>query len=232
MNIVPIQIGLQTNVDVLASFVNVSGKRVVDVGCGSLMFSKILADAGASVLAIDPDIEQAELNRAAELQAGIEFVETSGEAIPAKTSSLDGAVFSYSLHHVPIESHLTVFQEVDRVVGDDGFVYVIEPIDCPFYTVMRHFHNEEAVRKAAWKTLETTASKLFPNVEAVEYHCEVTYATWEEFVDRFGHRSFNPDYSYSDVACETVKQEFERQAIRTEAGFQFSSPKRAVFMRR
>ncbi len=52
------------------------------------------------------------------------------------------------------------------------------------WTVMRHFHNEDAERKAAWTTLETTASKLFPKVEAVEYHSEVTYETWEKFAEQ------------------------------------------------
>ena len=83
------QLGLDKNVEVLRRQVNLAGKQVVDIGCGSMTFSKILAGEGANVLAIDPDSRQAELNRnLAEFPAGITFEEAGADAIPADDLSL------------------------------------------------------------------------------------------------------------------------------------------------
>jgi len=84
-------IGEKTNQSVLEELVSLDGKYVLDAGCGGLAFTKILVELGAIVLAIDPDSVQAELNRAAPV-AGIEFVETGAESIPAEDHSLDGVL--------------------------------------------------------------------------------------------------------------------------------------------
>ena len=46
---------IDKNVEVLRRQIKLAGKQVVDIGCGSMTFSKILAGEGATVLAIDPD---------------------------------------------------------------------------------------------------------------------------------------------------------------------------------
>ena len=68
------KLGIDTNVEVLRRQLQLDGKQVVDIGCGSMTFSKIVAGQGAEVLAIDPDPRQAEVNRGlADRPSGIGF---------------------------------------------------------------------------------------------------------------------------------------------------------------
>ena len=226
------QLGLDKNVEVLRRQVNLVGKQVVDIGCGSMTFSKILAGEGANVLAIDPDPRQAELNRnLAEFPAGITFEEAGADAIPADDSSLDGAFFSYSLHHIDASYYDAMFAEVDRVLRDDGFVYVIEPIGGPLNEVTKLFNDEESIRAAAWAALEAY-SQPYANISAFSYHSIVAYESWDAFVDSYGYRSFNPHYNRDDVSRDEVRNAFEANATKTETGFQFQSNKSAVYLKR
>ena len=87
-----------TNLEVINHFVSLDGKFVIDAGCGSMTFTRLLLELGARVLAIDPDPVQAKLNRAAEPLANLEFVESGAELLPVESRSVDGVFFSYSLH--------------------------------------------------------------------------------------------------------------------------------------
>ena len=58
-----IELGFSSNVEVLQQLVDLKDKCVIDAGCGSMIFTRILTELGARVLAIDPDPVQAELNR-------------------------------------------------------------------------------------------------------------------------------------------------------------------------
>lgn len=226
------QLGIDRNVEVLRRQLELRGKQVVDVGCGSLTFSKILAGEGADVLAIDPDPRQAEVNRGlTESQPGIAFVEAGADSIPATDNSKDGVFFSYSLHHIDASIYVNVFDEVDRVLRDDGFVYVIEPIGGPLNDVMKLFHDEEVERAAAWLSLESY-SERFEHVSAFEYHSIVEFESWESFVDSYGNRSFNPNYTREDVCRDEVRKAFEFNGTRTERGYEFPSSKRSVCLKR
>lgn len=223
-------LGERKNADVLKQFVDLQDKKVIDIGCGDLTFSKILVDQGAEVLAIDPDPRQAAINRASAPIAHLRFEEAGAEHLPAEPESIDGVFFSYSLHHIDSSKYPSIFEELSRVLKPEGFVFVIEPIDCPFNQVMRHFHNEDAERAAAWDVLENSWAKAFQSSCAVEYHSIVLYDDFDAFAKRFGNRTFNPGYTYQDVVAEPVRAEFEKQGKPTENGIEFSSPKRAVFL--
>lgn len=226
------KLGIDTNVEVLRRQLQLDGKQVVDIGCGSMTFSKIVAGQGAEVLAIDPDPRQAEINRGlADRPSGIVFVEAGADTIPASDNQMDGVFFSYSLHHIDAGLYDEVFKEVDRVIHDEGFVYVIEPIGGPLNDVMKLFHDEEQERAAAWRALEVYSAN-FKQISAFEYHSIVKFADWDAFVASYGNRSFNPNYTREDVCNAEVRKAFEANATRTEEGFQFPSYKRAVCMKR
>lgn len=220
-------LGCITNEEVLGQLLELDGKDVVDIGCGNLTFTKILAKLGASVLAIDPDAVQAKLNRDADPVPGIRFVESGGENIPAEDESLDGAFFSYSLHHVPSELYPVVFREVMRVLKPNGFLYVIEPIDCPLNTVMRLFHDEEQERADAWSALESLTHS-FETSETVTYHGFTQYESWDAFADHYSNRSFNALYTSDDVRRPEVEKEFE---IQGGSDHRFASPKRVMVLK-
>jgi SAM-dependent methyltransferase len=224
-------IGLDTNIEVLRRHVSLEAKRFADIGCGNLTFTKILEGEGADVLAIDPDPKQAQLNRdTLEGRSGrIEFAEATSDAIPTKDGTLDGIFFSYSLHHIDAALYARTFQEVERTLAENGFVYVIEPIGGPLNEVMKLFHDEDAERAAAWSALENF-SKKFQHVNVVEYHSIVDYENWDAFAANYGNRTFNSGYTFEDVARDEVREAFEKLATKTENAYQFQSSKRAVHL--
>jgi len=200
---------------------------VIDAGCGGLTFTRQLLDEGARVLAIDPDPVQAELNRRADPIARLEFIETGADQIPVATGTVDGVFFAYSLHHIPTEIYQQVFVEVKRVLKPDGFLYVIEPIECPLNDVMKLFHDEDLERAAAWQALEDLAIPEFNSVEVVTYHSFSEYDSFDQFAEHFGSRSFNTLYTEADVRRPEVESAFERLG---GSDHRFMSPKQVMFL--
>lgn len=225
------QLGMQSDLDVLNQQVDVTGKHVVDVGCGTLSFSKKLLEQGAHVLGIDPDPTKAEENRSTQLPENLRFIQAGADQIPTDDASVDGLFFSYSFHHIPPEIHDQTIREIFRVlVPDNGFVYVIEPVSCPLYQVMKYFNYEDDVRAAAWNSLEKIAERA-TEIAAVEYHSISEFESWEAFVKKYAERPFSPTHSRKDVDNETVKSEFEKHAIETENGIGFKFTRRVVYLR-
>lgn len=220
-------LGYAKNKDVLSQLVNLHCKKVVDAGCGSLTFSKILAELGADVLAIDPDKIQAEKNRHEQLSERIQFNEAGADSIPADDGSMDGIFFSYSLHHVPKEIYTEVFDEVLRVLKPDGFLYVLEPTDCPLNQVMKLFHDEEQVRADAQAAIKQLAEPNFRNSRTVTYFDYRKFESFEDFADNFSNKSFNSLYTEQDVRNERVEEAFLRLG---GPDFRFQSPKKVVFL--
>ncbi|MFK7768023.1 MAG: class I SAM-dependent methyltransferase [Mariniblastus sp.] len=206
----PKKLGRIANAEVILQFVSLAGKRVLDVGCGNLGFTRELAKQGASVLAIDPDSVQAQLNREAGPIDGIEFVEAGADQIPAEHDSLDGVFFAYSLHHVPSEIYPRMFEDIFRVLKPGGFLYVIEPTDCPLNDVMRHFHNEDVERAAAQSALRNLAMPRFETCEMVTYFSWTIYESFEDYAQKFASKSFNELYTEADIRQPIVKETFER----------------------
>ncbi|GAB5405183.1 MAG: hypothetical protein Aurels2KO_34140 [Aureliella sp.] len=218
----PLDLGQRTNIDVLNELLDLRGKSVVDAGCGDMGFTRSIVDAGAQVLAIDPDARQAELNRKQPDVPGLRFVETGAENLPVEDASLDGIFFVYSLHHVPLELYSRVFEEAFRAIKPGGFLHVIEPTSCPLNDIMMLFHDEEAERQAAQSALARYALPRFESVRSIKYHGIRQFDDFEHFVREFSGRTFNPGYTESDVRADAVQELFERHGA---PDYRFEAPK-------
>ena len=121
-------LGERSDVAAVLALTPVAGLALVDVGCGAGHNARELAEAGASVLAVEPDPIQAAKNRDAAPAPGVTFVEARAERLPAETGSVDGVLFFRSLHHVPVEAMAAALAEAARALKPGtGFLCVIEP---------------------------------------------------------------------------------------------------------
>lgn len=220
-------LGQTDSIAVLTQRVDIQDKHVIDVGCGDMVFSKKLCDAGARVLAIDPDPIQSALNREMESLDRLEFLESAAESIPLADDSLDGVCFSFSLHHVPGDTYPAVFNELFRVLRPGGFMYVVEPTSCVLNDVMKRFHDEDKERDAAQDVLHQLAVPRFESAESVTYHSYISYDGWEHFATRFAGKSFNELYSESDIRRPEVKAAFEAVGA---PDYTFFSPKLTMLL--
>lgn len=218
----PVDLGLRTNIDVLCELVDLNGKLVVDAGCGDMAFTKEIVNAGARVLAIDPDSRQAALNRSQPATPSLEFVEAGADRLPVDDRALDGVLFIYSLHHVAADLYAQVFDEISRAVKPGGFLHVIEPTACPINDVMMLFHDEEAERAAAQQALVKYAVPRFDSVRSVKYHAMRKFDDFEHFVREFSNRTFNPGYTEEDVRSPAVESLFEQYGA---PDYNFEAPK-------
>ncbi len=222
-------LGETTSIDVIRPRVPLEGRSVIDVGCGAMAFSRQLAEHGARVLAVDPDPVQAAANRAAAPEPGIEFVESGATTLPAEDGSADAVFFSFSLHHVPEADHAAALAEVRRVLTPGGVLCVIEPDGGPLNEVMRLFHDEDAVRAAAQRSLRQLACPAFARAEEFRYHSPIAYGDFDGYVASHAGRSFNPGSTEDDVRRPEVREAFERLA---GPGGTFRSYKRMMLLER
>jgi ubiquinone/menaquinone biosynthesis C-methylase UbiE len=220
-------LGCLENLECIERCVSISGKTVVDAGCGDMSFSRQLASLGATVLAIDPDPIQAKRNRSAEPISGVKYFETGAEQLPARDAEIDGVFFVYSLHHVPEQQIPAVLDEVCRVLKPDGFVMVIEPLDCPLLDVMSLFHDEQAARRTVLKALREAWQPAFAVNRMMTYHNFRPFASFDDFARHFASRSFNTSYSEADIRRPHVEAAFNQVAV--DNG-RFKTPRIAAFL--
>ncbi len=222
-------LGVTTDLDVLDQCLKLADQFVIDAGCGNMHLSKALADRGAHVLAIDPDPIQAEKNRQAKTIANVGFAETGADQIPVENQSVDGVVFSYSLHHVPSDLYPQVFSECLRILKPDGFLYIIEPVASgDLNEVMRLFHDEAQVRAQAQLAIEKHGVPNFASTEVFEYKLAKQYRSWEQFADGYAAKSFNTGYTEAQVRSDAVREKFISLGEPTQ--FAFESPMRATWL--
>lgn len=216
-------LGLTSNFDVIEQKLSLRGKFVIDAGCGDMSLSRHLAEQGASVLAIDPDPVQARLNQQAETIPNVGFAETTADALPVEPGSVDGVIFSYSLHHIPKSAYPAVFNEVLRVLKPSGFLYVMEPVAAGEYNdIMSLFHDEKQVRADAQAALDQWVRPHFKVVEDFTYHVSADYKSWDQFADKFVGLSYNANYTEEQVRAPAVRERFE--ALGAPLNYTFNCP--------
>ena len=216
--------GASTDLAVLDRLVRVSGRSLIDVGCGGGALARSLAERGATVLGVEPDPVQAERNRAAPETEGLAFAEGRAESLPVAGGTVDGVIFGRSLHHVPHAAMRPALAEARRVLAPGGFVYVMEPVmEGPFSAVIKPFHDETEVRAQAREAVCDSVPR-FAHAREVHYEIERRFESHDEFVGLFSGLTYN-SYGADAVRGETVKRLFE--AGRTDAGdFAFAQPMR------
>lgn len=221
-------LGSTTSIDIIKKHISLADQRVIDVGCGDMTFSRVLAENGAHVLAVDPDPIQAKRNREAATDANLEFREAGAEQLPVDDNALDGVFFSFSLHHVPASIYTAAFAEVSRVLKPGGYLCAIEPTSGSVHDVVVLFHDESEVWAVAQKALVEIAAPAFESCDVFHYHSPIAYDSFEAFVKRYCSRTYNQAYTEASVRRPEVEETFERIGA---PDYVFQSHKKMVLLR-
>jgi len=145
----------------IAAFVRLSGlprgARVVDVGCGSGVFTDLLRQSGFSSTGLDISPKLVALGRTK--FPDLEFIEGDAENLPFESESFDGVLLSGVVHHFPDPRRLAA--EVCRVLKPGGrfvafdpnrmnpFMWLYRDHASPFYSPVGVTENERPV--LAWR---------------------------------------------------------------------------------
>ena len=117
----------ESNRKIVQSCIEFSGlkppMKIVDLGCGTGVFTKILCDLGFSVSGLD--LSPTLIEVAQKKYPNIEFHVGDVEHMPFASESFEGVFLSGILHHLPDPSHCT--REVYRVLKAKGIFVAFDP---------------------------------------------------------------------------------------------------------
>ncbi len=223
-------LGESTNIGAIERLVAVSGLDVIDIGCGAGTLARALGEHGARVLAVEPDPIQAEQNRRAPPIPGVTFVEAKAQSLPAEDRSSDGAIFCFSLHHVPGPDIDAALCEAMRVLRPErGFLCVIEPVMTGSYAELtRPFHDETGARRLVGEAVARCVAPRFSEAREIHYGQTASYPNFEAFLEEKLGTTYN-DHRREMVDTPEIRAIFE--AGRVGDGYLFEQPIRADFFR-
>jgi len=111
------------NLDLVESFLGKNDK-VLDVGCGLGLTGEHFSKNGFDVTGVELD---SGLVKKTKKYASYEVHNESATKLPYKDNSFDSVIFMYVMHHIPVEKHLAVLNETQRVLKPNGKMILIEP---------------------------------------------------------------------------------------------------------
>lgn len=224
---------VEDEVDFVGSLVSLADSAVLELGCGGGEFARRLAERTSvrSISALEVDRTQHALNREAPPHPKVTFGLGAAEDIPCADEAFDGVVMMKSLHHVPIERMDRAFAEIRRVLRPGGWVYVSEPVYAgTLNDIIRLFHDEGAVRAAAYEALQRAcAARVLECVAERHFQMRARYASYEDFVRKHVN-STHSRIDYPDAVAAEVRRRLG--AHMTPAGASLLRPVRVNLLRK
>lgn len=120
----------------------IDGKRALDIGCGSGGLAIALAEAGATVDAIEPDPIRLEWARAriGGHSADVRLADGVAENLPYPDATFAIVTLDSVIEHV--EDPAAVIREVARVLQPGGITYVVSPNKASVLNLIRDPHYQ------------------------------------------------------------------------------------------
>jgi len=214
------------NGEVLRETLDLTGKKVIDIGCGDGALTRMMTKQGATVIGLEPSEPQLAKARSAPAIEGAEYLQGSAIDLPFEAGRFDIAVFFNSLHHIPEKGRFKALEEAARVLKEDGIVYICEPVAAgPHFELMLPVDDETVVRAHAYEQIKRCGEAGLKELEEITYEHRVVRASYEEFRDRI--IAPNPQRKAAFDALDVdLRQSFEKLSIKTDEGYNFTQPMR------
>ncbi len=198
--------------ELYAELLQLDGKNIVELGCGTAIHTERLAgaDRGRTVMAFDVDTVQIERHQQRTDLPGVSFELGGAESIALPDASADVVCMFKSLHHVPLAALDTALDEIARVLKQGGLAYISEPVFAgEFNEIIRLFNDEEVVREAAFEAVKRAVDA--GHLELVEEIFFLTPSRFTDFSD-FEQRILGAthlDLALSPTTLAEIKARFE-----------------------
>ena len=204
---------------------------VLELGCGKADKTRLVARQAASVFALEVDRIQLANNQAAENPDNVRFEFGGAENVPAADSSFDIVLMFKSLHHVPIDLMDDAFSEIRRVLKPGGLAYISEPVYAgDFNDILRLFHDEKAVREAAFAAeVRAVSTQRLTLVSQTFFLQPMHFDDFSQFENRI-LKVTHTDHSLSPALHDAVRAKFDRHM--TTGGVNFHMPIRVDLFRK
>jgi ubiquinone/menaquinone biosynthesis C-methylase UbiE len=219
--------------NLLAALVPLTRQHIIELGCGKAAMARQMVRRfeGCRVTGLEVDERQLARNLSEPPTEGLSFVRAGAQAIPFADGSFDQAMMLKSLHHVPLDLLDQALAEAWRVLRAGGHLYISEPVFAgAFNEVMRLFHDESLVRRAAYAAIRrSVAGGRWTEVTERHFHTPVTFRDFAEFEQRMIHVTF-AEHRLGAATLAAVRARFE--AHMTPDGAHFLRPMRVNLLRK
>ena len=219
--------------DILQELLPLEGAHVLELGCGTAVKTRQLAEhtGVASIVAAEVDpIAHANNLDIADLPK-VTFKAYGAEAIEEADAAFDIVLMFKSLHHVPLEQMDRAMREIRRVLKPGGLAYISEPVFAgDFNEVIRLFHDEETVRRAAFEAAERAVRDTTFELASETFFCNTMRMKDFSQVENGILAATHTDFSMTPERLKQVKDKFE--SYRGSDGFVFQIPNRVDLLRR
>lgn len=217
--------------DIIDELLHLKGAMVLELGCGKAEKTRLVAQKAASVLALEVDETQLAKNITITDLPNVRFAHGGAEKIPAADSNFDIVLMFKSLHHVPTELMDSAFSEIRRVLKPGGVAYISEPVYAgDFNEVLKLFHDEKAVREAAFATEKRAVSSGRLALVSQKFFLQpmhfANFGQFEEQVLKVTHT----EHKLSAETFEKVRSKFN--GYMTQEGATFYMPIRVDVIRK
>lgn len=209
------------------------GAHILELGCGRAEKTRAIAQGGkiGSITALEVD----QVQHAKNLQIGdlpnVSFRLGGAEAIPTPDGEFDVVLMFKSLHHVPLDLMDRALAEIHRVLKPGGLAYISEPVYAgDFNDILRMFHDEKAVREAAFAAVERAVQGgLFELVGQKFFSTPGHFDSFEQFEERI-LKVTHSNHQLAPELYQAVKDKFMRHM--TAQGADFLNPLRVDLLRK
>lgn len=203
-----------SDLTVLERLVPLSGRDVVDIGCGGGALVRALAARGARMTGVEISESQLAAAIRDDDGTGARYVVGLAQRLPLEDASVDVVVFMRSFHHVPPADMLPALGETRRVLRGGGAVYIAEPLaEGDFFELTSLVEDEREVRAAAQRAIADSPAAGLKGVESLEYDVRLCLAG----LDAFAARTISVDPARGEVFEE-------RRALVAEAFARLGEP--------
>lgn len=219
--------------EIYEPLLSLDGKRILELGCGSAEITRNIATAGKNrkLTALEVDEIAHQKNLQISDLANVTFALAGAQAIPLPDESVDVVLMFKSLHHVPLQLMALSMQEIRRVLKPGGLLYISEPVFAgDFNEILRLFHDEQAVREAAFNTVKKAVDDgLFELREQIFFNAPMYFEDFAEFENNT-IKATHSHHALDDALYQQVKQRFEQHV--GENGAHFWMPMRVDLLQR
>lgn len=217
---------IENEIAVIKRLVPLSGRKILELGCGAAEKTREIAALSDTVQITGAEIDQIQhVKNCATAVSGVTFKSYGAETIDESDNVFDVVMMFKSLHHVALDRLDDALEEISRVLKPGGLLLVSEPVFAGAYNdVIRVFHDEEVVRKAAFMAMKRAVeTKKMDLVAEYFFKNRMQMHSFEQLKNRFMNVS-HTDHHISREQLRVVQARFE--ANRSPGGYLFEVPNR------
>jgi SAM-dependent methyltransferase len=219
--------------DIYHRLLSLDNKNILELGCGSAEITRDIATSGVGRKVTALEVDEFAYEKILQITdlPNVTFGLAGAQEIPLEDASVDVVFMFKSLHHVPLELMEQSMQEIKRVLRPGGLAYISEPVFAgDFNEILRLFHDESAVREAAFKTVKNAVDDgVFALVEETFFNSPMKFDSFEDFENKVLNVTHS-NHVLDDKVYEEVKRRFEQHLC--DDGAHFLMPIRVDLLQR